>query len=505
MSNDKRNNTPNKSRKLIKLSSLKDRALKGVMWSAAERFGNQVMQFFIGLVLARLLMPEDYGLIGMLLVFTSIAQVFVEGGFSSALIRKSEPSEDDYSTVFWFNFSVSIICYCLLFFLAPFIAEFFKEPKLIFLTRVISLNVIINSFGIIQKTILVKNLNFKSQAKINLISILISGLLGIYFAYNGFEVWALVIQNLTRSVLINVIFWFSNKWRPKKTFSISSFRELFKFGSNLMLALLLHSFSEHLYSIIIGKFYNAKSLGFYARANQFQKLPVSSIYGAVGVVCYPVLAKLQNNEQQLKEGYSSMLKLIAFVLFPIMTILGIISEPMIQIILSDKWLPSVPILQALCLVGAIYPLHAINIDILKIKNRADLILKLEVVKQILYISMVIISFRWGIMGLVIGEVIVNFLCYYINSFFSKTLLNYGLLNQLRDLVVIILASFLMFLFLIFLNNYVLNQNLKLITFPILGAVFYLSLAYFFKIRELFVIKTIIFNLKNKRTIFVPKL
>lgn len=482
------------------MSSLKDRAIKGVFWSLLERFGNQGIQFVIGLILARLLLPEDYGLIGMILVFISLAQVFVEGGFPAALIRKSNVSSNDYSTVFWFNLVVAVFCYVLLFVSAPFIAEFFKEPKLVFLTRIVGLNVIINSFGIIQKTILTKSLNFKSQATINLSSILISGVIGVYCAYNGYGVWALVIQNLSRNVFMSTAFWISSNWRPQAIFSESSFKELFGFGSNLLLSALINAISENLYSIIIGKLYNAKSLGFYTRANQFQKLPVSSIYGAIGVVSYPVLSELQNNTQQLKEGYRSMIKLVAFILFPIMTILAAISEPMIHVILTDKWLPSAPILQILCIVGAFYPLHAINLDILKVKGRSDLFLKLEVFKQILNIVMIIICYKWGVIGLVWGSVVLNFVCYYLNSFFSKKLLSYSFLDQLQDISIFIFISALVFGSLLLLKILIVKPSYYLVAAPLSGLALYFLIALILNVKEIAKTKEIVLMLTKSSKI-----
>lgn len=468
------------------------------MWSAIERFGNQGIQFVIGLILARLLMPEDYGLIGMLLVFISVAQVFVEGGFSSALIRKTNANTLDYATVFWFNLVVSIACYIILFFSAPWIALFFEEPKLTLLARVIGLNIIINSFGIIQKTLLSKSLNFKSQAKVNLISILISGLIGVYFAYAGYGVWALVVQNLSRNLMMNAAFWIIARWRPEMKFSKSSFHELFGFGSRLMLALLLNTISEQLYAIVIGKLYNTKSLGFYTRANQFQKLPVSSIYGAIGAVCYPVLAELQGDEARLKEGYRSMIRLVAFILFPIMVILGAVSQPMVHLVLTDKWLPTVPILQVLCIVGAFYPLHAINIDILKVKGRTDILLKLQVIKQIIYIAMIVVCFRWGVMGLVWGEVAINFIAYYLNTFFSKKLLDYSFVDQLSDLAVFAFISGFTLLFLLGLSYYIKDDKFRLFALPVLGVACYTLLARIARVKELFIIKDIAYNLVNKK-------
>jgi teichuronic acid exporter len=466
------------------VSTLKDKALKGVMWSVIERFGNQGIQFFIGLILARLLLPEDYGLIGMLLVFISVAQVFVEGGFSSALIRKTDPTANDYSTVFWFNLIVACVFYGIIFLCSPAIAQFYDQPLLESLSKIVGLTIIVSAFGVIQKTILTKQLDFKSQAKLNISAIVVSGIVGVLFAWQGFGVWALVAQSLARVVLVNAGFWFISNWRPNVVFSKVSFKELFGFGSNLLMSALINAISENLYALIIGKLYNAKSLGFYTRANQFQKLPVSSIYGAIGAVTYPVLSELKDDREKLRVAYRSMIRMIAFILFPVMTILGIVAEPMVKIILTDKWLPCVPLLQILCIVGAFYPLHAINLDILKVKGRSDLFLKLEVIKQFLNVLMIVICFRWGVYGLVWGSVALNVVCYYINSFYSKAIVGYGIMDQLSDLLSLGLLSLSMMVLLVALSQVIHHELLRLCLLPVAGISFYIFISRLANVVEL---------------------
>ncbi|MES2132271.1 MAG: lipopolysaccharide biosynthesis protein [Bacteroidota bacterium] len=482
------------------MSTLKEKAVNGVIWSVAERFGNQGIQFIIGLILARLLMPEDYGLIGMLLVFISIAQVFVEGGFSAALIRKSEPTNRDYSTVFWFNLVVAFVFYVIIFLCSPLISEFYQEPLLAPLAKVVALNIIISAFGIIQKTILTKQLDFKSQAKVNLSSIIISGVIGVVCAWQGLGVWALVVQNLSKNILMNIGFWILSSWRPMPIFSERSFKELFGFGSKLLASALINAVSENLYAIIIGKLYNAKSLGFYTRANQFQKLPVSSIYGAIGAVTYPVLAKLQHNNDQLKEGYRSMFRIVAFTLFPVMTILGVVAEPLIRVVLTEKWLPCVTLLQILCIEGAFYPLQAINLDLLKVKGRSDLFLKLEVIKQFFTVLTIVVFFRWGVYGLVWGLIALSIVCYYINTFYSKRLLDYGIIDQIKDLLVFIFMNGLMLLFLLGLKYIITNNMFQLIILPPVGVLFYAVLSNLFKVKELVTLREIFMKLVSKKRV-----
>lgn len=468
-----------------------------MFWSVTERFGNQGIQFLIGLMLARLLMPEDYGLLGMLLVFISLAQVFVDGGFSAALIRRKEVSDRDYSTVFWFNLGVALLCYLLIFTASPFIADFYDEPLLAPLAKVVALNIIINAFGIIQKTLLTKKLDFKTQARINIMSIIISGVIGIVAAWRGYGVWALVIQNISKNLLVNAGFWLQSSWRPAKVFSQTAFHELFGFGSKLLLSSLINAVSENLYAIIIGKLYNAKSLGFYTRANQFQKLPVSSIYGAIGVVSYPVLAELKDEPAKLREAYRSMIRMVAWCLFPVMVILGAVAEPMVKIVLTDKWLPCVPLLQILCIVGAFYPLHAINLDVLKVKGRSDLFLKLEVIKQFLNVLMIVICFRWGVYGLVWGSVALNVVCYYINTFYSKKMISYGMREQLKDLSSLALLSGLTLALLVGILYLVPSAGLRFILIPVAGIVAYIGFSYLLNIEELAKIKDIIGGLRKK--------
>ncbi len=465
------------------MSTLKDKAIKGVLWSLIERFGNQIIQFFIGLLLARMLMPEDYGLLGMILVFISIAQVFSEGGFTSALIRKNKIRNIEYSTVFWFNLFVSIACYLILFFCSTFIAIFFQESQLVFLIKVVGLNVVINAFGVIQKTILTKDLNFKSQATINLSSILISGIIGLILAFCGMGVWSLVFQNLIRNFLVSLSFWFISSWRPLFVFSFTAFKQLFRFGSNMMISSVINSISENLHAIIIGKLFTAKSLGFYTRANQFQKLPVSSIYGAISAVSYPVLSELKEDINKLRFGYRSMIKMIGFTLFPIMAILAAISDSMIHVVLTDKWMPASDILKVLTIVGLFYPLHAINLDILKIKGRSDLFLRLEIIKQILNIITILLSFKYGIMGLVWASVALNILCFIINAWYSKEFINYGIYEQVKDLSIYLLLSLIIYLLLYFISLNFPHPRIFLASAPLAGIIIYFLLAKLIKLEE----------------------
>jgi len=479
------------------LNELKDKAIKGGIWTFAEKLGNQLISFGIGLILARLLIPEDYGLYGILLVFIAIGQTFVDGGFSSALIRKSNATASDYSTVFWFNLIVAILFYWILFFTANKISSFYNEPKLKLLAQIIGINIILNSLILIQKTILIKKFDFKTQARISFLATIIGGIFGIYLALIGMGIWSLVLQNISRTFIITCGLWIKSSWRPMLIFSRNSFKELFGFGSKLLASGLIYVLSENLYSIVIGKIYNIKSLGYYSRANQFQQLPVTSIYGTISAIAFPTLSELQDDNQKLKSASKSIIKLTAFILFPIMGILGVVAHPLVSIVLTEKWLPSVSLIQLLCIIGAFYPIHAINLEILKVKGRSDLFLKLEVLKQGLNVIVILVCYKFDVIGLVIGLLILNIVSFFINSFFSKKIINYGSIEQIKDLMVFILLTGTLILLLYGLS-FIFKQNLlKLIILPLIGSAFYLTISYYLKLKEFMEIKRIFQILKLK--------
>jgi teichuronic acid exporter len=454
------------------VSSIAEKAIRGTYWSLVDRFGNQIALFFIGLVLARLLSPTDFGLVGMLMVFVAISQSLIDSGFSSALIRKQNAEDIDYTTVFWFNICISCILYAVIYATSPYIADFYRQPKLELITKVIGLNIVINAFGNVQRTMLIKKMDFKSQAKITIVSIFVGGAIGVAAAGYQIGVWALVAQTLSRAILTNFLLWFRSNWRPSINFSFSSFKEMFRFGSKLMLSGIIYTISDNISTIVIGKVYSPESLGFYSRANQFQKLPVTSIYGAVNVVSYPVLAELQADTFKLRSTYQKLVTTVAFFLFPVMLLLGFMAKPLIEIVLTEKWLPSAPMLQILCVVGAFYPLHAINLNILKVKGRSDMFLRLEVIKQALNILVVFICYRGGIFMLLWGFVGLNIICFFINAHFSYRLVKYGIWQQLRDLLPILTSLSVTLGFLYFIDQFVVRSALELFLLPLLGLLVY---------------------------------
>ena len=324
------------------------------------------------ILMARILTPADYGIVGMLAIFIAVSQSLVDSGFSQALIRKQDRSEIDNSTVFYFNIAVGIVLYLLLFFCAPLIADFYNEPLLVPVTRTIGLSVVFNSLAVVQRALLTVKLDFKTQAKASFVGAVISGAIGISLAYTGFGVWAIVWQQISNLVIITILLWIFSKWKPIWVYSWKSFRELFNFGSKLLASGLLNTIFNNLYLIVIGKFFKASDLGYYTRAHQFTDFASSNITGIFQRVTYPVLSTIQNDDDRLADVYRRLLRTSAFIIFPFMTGMAAVAKPMILSFLTKEWLFSAVLIQILCFSQMWYPVHAINLNLLQVKGRSDL-------------------------------------------------------------------------------------------------------------------------------------
>jgi teichuronic acid exporter len=419
--------------------SIKQKTISGILWSSVDNFTTQGIVFVVGIFLARLLEPKEFGLIGMITIFIAISDVFIRSGFSEALIRKNNCTQTDYSTVFFFNLIAGIVFFSILFTLAPYISIFFKEPILKPIVRVLATVLIIDSLIIIQRTILVKRVDFKLQTRISVISSVGSGALAVILAYKGFGVWSLVALTITRQMLNSVLLWFWNKWRPTLIFSKDSFKELFGFGNKLLLSGLIDTVYNNLYYLVIGKYFSATELGFYTRAHNFSNFPSHNINTVVGRVTYPVLSDMQDYPDLLKTGYRRIIKSTMLITFVLMLGLAAIAEPMIITLIGEKWSPSIIYLQLLCFGGMLYPLHSLNLNMLKVLGRSDLFLKLEIIKKCLAIPVIVIGIFLGIKIMIIGMILNSFIAYYINSYWSGRLIKYGLKDQVRDIA----PSFLM--------------------------------------------------------------
>lgn len=480
-------------------SSLKTKTINGLIWSFIDNFSVQISQFIVGIILARLLDPKDFGLIGMMVIFITISQWFISSGFGQALIRKKNCTQRDYSTIFFFNILVGILVYGILFFSSPFISRFFNEPRLNVLIKVFGISLIIISFTIIQQTQLTKRLDFKLQTKISIISSLVSGLIAIYLAYSGFGVWSLVYKSLIEYGLRLILLWYYNSWFPSLVFDIKSFKELFGFGSKLLLRGLTYSIFNNIYYIIIGKYFTAAQLGFYTRAEQFNRLPSSNINKVVNKVSYPVLSELQDDDIALKSAYKKIYTSLVFITSISMLVLSAIAEPLIIVTVGEKWRPAIEILQPLCFVGLLYPLADFNLTILKVKGMSGMILKLEIIKRILSIPVIIAGVLYGINILILAMIFLSFIEFLVNAHYSGKQISYSLKEQIMDnlpnLFVAILVGLIVFAITHFLE---INKILVLIISVLAAITGVILISEILKNQSYFYLKNILLD-KLKRS------
>lgn len=452
--------------------SLKKKTINGTVWSSIERFSVQGISFIVMIIMARILTPNDYGIVGMLTVFIAVSQCLVDSGFSQALIRKLDRSEVDNSTVFYFNIAVGVVLYLILFFCAPLIASFYNEPLLVPLTRLLSLSVLINSFVVVQRALLTVDIDFKTQAKASLIATVISGTVGILMAYSGYGVWSIIWYQLTNVITCSILLWIFSKWRPLWTFSWISFRELFGFGSKLALSSIISTLYDNIYLIVIGKVFKASDLGYYTRAHQFASFPSSNITSVFQRVTYPVLCNIQNDDDRLRNVYRRFLRVSAFVIFPLMVGVAAVSHPLITLILTEKWEFSAILLQIICLGMMWYPIHAINLNLLQVKGRSDLFLKLEIWKKVLGVTIVCITLPFGLIAMCWGSVFGSIICLIINTYYTGKLIQVGFLIQIRDLLPTLLYTFSMGAIVLIIVYVLPNDILRLTIGVTVGTIYY---------------------------------
>lgn len=412
-----------------------------MFWTFAQQFGTQGIGFLVSIVLARILLPKDFGLIGMISVFVGIGISLVNSGLTQSLIRSKSPDQEDYSTVFFFNLAGSLLVYVLLFFTAPLIADFFSQPVLVNIVRVYCLSFIISAFSQVQMTRLTKEMNFKLQMTIAIPSLIGAGLLGIFLAYKGYGVWSLVWMSLFQAFLSSTQLWLRTGWSPSFVFSKEKFRYHFKFGYKLTLSGLLDTVFTNIYQIIIGKFFIAAEVGFYTRANSLRQLPVNNLSAALNKISYPLFASIQNDDVRLKKAYKQIMQMVIFVIAPVLVIMGVLAEPLFRFLFTAKWLPAVPYFQILCVAGILYPLHAYNLNILNVKGRSDLFLKLEIIKKIIVIIIIVITIKFGIIGLIWGQLINSVISFFINTHYSGRFIKYNAWQQAKDVLPLIFLAF----------------------------------------------------------------
>lgn len=414
--------------------SLRYKTIKGVGWSAIDNVAGYAITFVVGIILARLLSPEDYGLLGLIAIFTAICNCFIYSGFGSALIRKKEATEDDFSTVFIFNLGMSILFYVVLFLCAPLISEFFDRQELVALIRVSTFSMIISALAATQRTKLTKRIDFKTQTKITIISAIIRGTVGITTAFLGWGVWALVAQDLVGTSMTTILLWHYNKWIPKMRFSKKSFHELFGFGSKLLASGLIDTIWKEIYQVVIGKCYTPATLGQYTRAIMFSSILSSNVTSVVQRVSYPVLSSIQDDKLRLKEGYRRIIKITMLISFYGMLMLAAVAKPMTIVLIGEKWLQAAVFLQIICFVSMLYPLHAINLNMLQVQGRSDLFLRLEIIKKVIAIGPLLLGVFISIYWMLVGSVLTGFFAYYLNSYYSGPMIGYSVKEQIKDIL-----------------------------------------------------------------------
>ncbi|MFC6039447.1 lipopolysaccharide biosynthesis protein [Paenisporosarcina macmurdoensis] len=481
-------------------NSLKSKTITGLLWSFADLLANHGIQFIIQIILARLLLPQHFGIIGLVLVFIVISNSIVDSGFSQALIRDQNTSQVDYSTVFYFNLLVAFVMYGVLFNFSNAISVFFGEPQLTEIIRIISLVLIINSLGIIQKVILIKNIDFRTITKISIVAATISGGITITLAILGYGVWSLVINILAMQFVQMLLMWIFNKWIPSITFSLQSFKKFFVFGYKLLLSGLIDTFYNNILFLIIGKFYSSTQLGFYTNAVKFRDLATLSITASVQRVSYPILSSIQEDEQRLKSAFKMLIKTSAFINFPLMIGLVVIANPLFNLLLGEKWIPSVIYFQLLCLAGMLFPLHAINLNILQVKGRSDLFLLLEIIKKTVLTLLIAVSLLCGlgIVGLIGATVINSYISLFINAYYSSREIDYSAKEQLRDLMPVFLITLFMGV-IVSVSGLIITENhfIKLIFQICIGLVVYVTVSKLAKVQELWIVYRLISSIFTK--------
>lgn len=413
------------------------------MWSAIDNVAQFGVGFIVSIVLARLLSPDDYGLIGIITIFTTVCSAIINGGFGSALIRTQKPTDEDYNTVFICNLLMSLLLYATVFLCSPLIADFFNRQELVALTRVSSFTMIIGALAIVQQTRLTKRIDFKTQTKITLIASILSGIVGIAMALMDFGVWALVVQGIVAQTLRTVLLWFFNHWVPSIRFSKESFNRLFGFGWKMMASGILDSLWTQLYQVIVGKFYSPATLGQYTRAKQFSTMFSSNLSGVIQRVTYPVLSDIQDEKERMIAAYRKIIKTTMFITFALMFALGAVSEPLLYCLIGPKWHEAATYLPLICLVGSLYPLHSINLNMLQVQGRSDLFLGLEIIKKIIGLAPLFIGAFVGIFPMLYTIVITSIISYFLNSYFSGKLLGYSSWMQLCDIAPSFFSSLIM--------------------------------------------------------------
>ncbi|MBQ8628674.1 MAG: lipopolysaccharide biosynthesis protein [Prevotella sp.] len=475
--------------------NLKQQTKKGLYWKFAEQFSNYGIQFIIGIVMARLLSPSDYGITALPAVFMAISSIFISGGFGDALIRKPDLKEEDLSTMFYYSLIVGCLLYIILFSLSPFIAEFYDVPILESLMRVAALSFLWYPLGTPQYVILHRRLDFKTPTKIGIVCKILTGIIGITLAYTGFGLWALVVSPMVGDIIGIFMNWYVVRWLPRRKWSNKSFKYLWEYGNRIMASYMLNTIYENITPILIGKFFTTADLGHYNRAKGYAGMASVNVTGTIQSVTFPVISRIQSDDEKLRMVYRRMLQTTAFVIFPIMVLLSAIAHPLVIVMITDKWVPCVVLLQIMCYSMMWYPIHALNLNLLMVKGRTDLFFRLEVIKKIWGLLILILSLPHGIIVLCCGNVISSLGSLIINTYYTGKLINLGFVQQMKDFFHILVLCLIMFSIVYFVNTYIYDNLLKIIIGSSLGILIYIGGAVIFNFSEL---KDVMYMLNPKK-------
>jgi O-antigen/teichoic acid export membrane protein len=483
------------------VSSLRNKAISGASWSLLGKILQQGTQFIIGIILARLLVPEVYGLVGMAMVFITISYVFIDSGFSSAIVQRKNITNLDLSTVFYLNMGVSVVVYTIVFFTAPLISSFFGEPQLVNIVRVLGLIILLYAFSLVQLSIIRRNVNFKLRTRIELVAQILSGAVGVFLAYKGFGVWALIWKTILNQLLINLQLWLHNNWFPSFEFSKKSFKELFSFSSKLLVSGIIDRIYQQIHRLIVGKFFPTKELGLYTRAEQFKNLLSRTVSNSLMSFLLPVFSKMQDEPERLKKAARRVLKIVMFFNINALIIMGIVADPMINVLLGDKWLGSVVYLQLLIFVGIFYPMHSINVQILTALGRSDLFLKIEVIKKIIGVPAILLGIFVSIKAMIIGMIFSSIASLLVNTHYTKKMINFGFIEQMKSLSHSFLIALILILILFpleyFIATYFSSLSVLLIITS-LAMLIVLVMSRLLKMEEFFELKSIAQNIIKKK-------
>lgn len=464
--------------------NLKHQTKKGLYWSFFNQFANYGMQFCVGIVMARLLSPSDYGITALPAVFMAVAWMLQNGGLSDALVRKTDLKETDLSTSFYYSIIVGVTLYVILFFSAGRIADFYDTPVLVPLIRVTALGFLWGPLNTSQNVILKRRLDFKTPAKISICTKVFSAIVGITMAYMGYGLWALVISGLLSGLLGLILNWLVVRWVPKTGWSKDSFKYLWGFGNKIMASGLLDTLYSNITPIFIGKYYSPADLGIYNRAQGYAAMPSQNVTGVIQGVTFPVLSKMQDNDEKLARNYRKMLRTTAFVVFPLMMMLSALARPLVITMITAKWESCIILLQIICFSMMWYPIHAINLNLLQVKGRSDLFLRLEIIKKVIGISILAFTLPQGLIVFCCGTIVSSMISLVINTYYTGKLINVGYLKQMGDLLPIFILGMVMFTAVHITNYFISNMLLQIVCGGLVGLITYLGVAYMFRFSEL---------------------